>query len=84
MLQRMVYRMIGSWQSVSGVKFVFREDGSCQIDGREYYYTATNYAFYIGSQPDELNQKWTIYSCENNRMSIQNDKTKSQYKLTKE
>lgn len=83
-LDRVCYRILGSWTSVTGTKMVFREDGTCTIDGRDYYFHATTYAFSVGDQPDELNQKWTIYSCQGKNMSLQNNKTKAQYKLKRD
>ncbi len=82
-LDRVCYRIIGEWTSVKGTVMVFRDDGTCTIDGRDYYYRAATYAFYVGDQPDELNNAWTIYSCQGKNLSIENNKTKSQYKLVR-
>lgn len=83
-LDRVCYRMIGTWVSKTGVKMIFRDDGTCTIDGRDYYYRAATYAFYVGDRPEELTNEWTIYSCDNKNLSIQNNKAKTQYRLTRE
>lgn len=83
-LDRVCYRLIGAWVSATGVKMTFRDDGTCTIDGRDYYYRGQTYAFYVGDQADELNQEWTIYSCKGKNLSIQNNRTRTQYRLVRE
>ena len=83
-LDRVCYRMLGKWVSLTGVRMEFREDGTCTIDGKDYYFRGTTFAFYVGNSPDELTGEWMIYDCQGDNLSIQNIKTKSQYKLTRE
>ena len=82
-LDRVCYRILGRWESVTGVHMEFREDGTCTINGRDYYFRATTYAFYAGDRPDEMVNEWTIYSCTEKALSIMNNRTKAQYKLTR-
>jgi len=83
-LDRVCYRMLGKWVSLTGVRMEFRENGTCTIDGKDYYFRGTTFAFYVGNSPDELTGEWMIYDCQGDNLSIQNIKTKSQYKLTRE
>lgn len=82
-LDRVCYRMLGSWISVTGIHMEFKEDGTCTLDGRSYYFFASQYAFFTGDKPDQLRTEWTIHSCTEEVLSIQNNKTNVQYKLTR-
>ena len=82
-LDRVCYRMLGIWVSVTGIHMEFREDGTCTLDGRSYYFYATQFAFFTGDKPDQLRTEWTIHSCTAEALSIQNNKTNIQYKLTR-
>jgi len=82
-LDRVCYRMLGDWVSRTGIKMSFRDDGTCTIDGRDYYFRATTYSFWLGDRPEELTVEWTIYNCRGNSLSILNNKTQAQYSLTR-
>ena len=83
-LDRVCYRMLGTWISRTGVVMEFREDGTCTIDGKGYYFRGSQFAFYAGTQPDQLKDEWTIFSCENDVLSVENNKTKTQYRMTRQ
>lgn len=82
-LDRVCYRMLGRWVSRTGVLMEFKDDGTCVIDGRSYYFRGSQFAFYTGDQPDNLREEWTIYNCEGNSLSVENNKTKVQYGMTR-
>ena len=83
-LDRVCYRMLGLWVSTTGVVMEFKDDGTCVIDGSEYYFYAKNFSLTTGKDPDELTTKWTIHSCNGKTMSLENTRTHKQYKLTKQ
>lgn len=83
-LDRVCYRILGLWVSSTGVVMEFRDDGTCTIDGREYYFYAKNFSLETGDQPDDLSGGWTIHSCNGKTMSLENTRTHKQYKLTKQ
>ena len=82
-LDRVCYRMLGRWVSRTGVEMEFREDGTCTIDGKAYYFRGSQFAFYAGSRPDQLKDEWTIYDCDQKVLSVENNKTKVQYRMTR-
>ena len=82
-LNRICYRILGSWVSATGVKMEFRDDGTCTIDGRNGYFTVNMYAMSVGTRANDLNQSWQIYSCTNKTLSVINNSSKTQYKLTR-
>ncbi|MBR3874589.1 MAG: hypothetical protein IKM26_03715 [Clostridia bacterium] len=83
-LDRVCYRILGLWVSTTGVVMEFREDGTCVIDGQEWYFYARNFSLETGEQPDDLTGRWTIHSCNGKTMSLENTRTHKQYKLTKQ
>lgn len=82
-LDRVCYRMLGRWVSRTGIEMDFREDGTCIIDGKAYYFRGSQFAFYIGSSPDALREEWTIYDCDQHVLSVENNKTRVQYSMTR-
>ena len=83
-LDRVCYRILGTWVSSTGIVMEFREDGTCTLDGEDYYFYARNFSLETGSNPDSLKSGWTIHSCNGKSMSLENTRTKKQYRLTKE
>lgn len=82
-LDRICYRMLGRWLSRTGIEMEFRDDGTCTIDGKAYYFRGSQFAFYTGAQPDALRDEWTIYDCTNETLSVENNKSKVQYRMTR-
>ena len=83
-LDRVCYRILGLWVSTTGVVMEFKDDGTCTIDGQEYYFYAKNFSLETGEDADNLNGRWTIHSCNGKTMSLENNRTHRQYKLTKQ
>lgn len=83
-LDRVCYRILGLWVSNTGIVMEFREDGTCTIDGEEYYFYAKNFSLETGDSADDLSGRWTIHSCNGKTMSLENTRTHKQYKLTKQ
>lgn len=83
-LDRVCYRILGTWVSSTGIVMEFRTDGTCTLDGKDYYFYARNFSLETGDSPDDLKGGWTIHSCNGKTMSLENTRTKKQYRLTKE
>jgi len=83
-MDRVCYRILGVWVSTTGVVMEFRDDGTCNIDGKEYYFFARNFSLETGETSDDLTGGWTIHSCNGKTMSLENTRTHKQYKLTKQ
>ena len=41
------------------------------------------FSFFVGSKPDALKDEWTIYDCSDTVLSVENNKTKVQYSMTR-
>ena len=82
-LDRVCYRMLGRWVSRTGIEMEFREDGTCTIDGKAYYFRGSQFAFFLGNSPDALKEEWTIYDCDESVLSVENNKAKVQYSMTR-
>ncbi len=86
-LTRSVYRIIGEWESAGrGTKMTFREDGTCQIDGKAYYYTvgaSGAYALSIGEKAGSLTYTYNILSLSDDELNLRNIKTRTVYKMEK-
>ena len=82
-LNRICYRILGSWVSAKGIKMEFRDDGTCTIDGKDGYFNVSMYAMSVGTRANDLNQNWQIYSCTDKSLSVINNSNKTQYKLTR-
>ncbi len=87
-LTRSVYRIIGDWVSAGsrGTRMTFRDDGTCQIDGKPYYFTvgaSGAYALSIGDRADSLTYTYNILSLSDNELNLRNIKTRTVYKMEK-
>ncbi|MBR5231345.1 MAG: hypothetical protein IKW00_03750 [Clostridia bacterium] len=83
-LDRVCYRILGLWVSNTGIVMEFRDDGTCTINGDELFFYAKNFSLETGEKEDALKTKWTIHSCNGKTMSLENTRTRKQYKLTKQ
>ena len=82
-LKRTVYEIMGTWETSKGVRMEFREDGTCAIDGREYYYSASVYALNLGDRPEELSLAYSIVSNSEKKLTLQHVKQKTYYRMTR-
>ena len=84
MQQKMVYMVMGTWETKKGELMSFREDGTCTIEGRNYYYYAPNiYGLHTGDSPDDLSLTYEIVSYGTNYLTLRNVKTKTLYRFTR-
>ena len=75
---------MGTWQSSKGSFMEFREDGTCTIENRNYYYYIPSiYALHIGDRPDDLTYTYEIVSFGDNNLTLRNVKQKTLYKMTR-
>ena len=82
-LDKVVYRIMGKWESSKGMVMEFREDGTCTIDGREYYYYANMFALDIGDRPDDLSYVYNIVSDNKNTLTLRHEKQNILYRMTR-
>lgn len=82
-LDRASYRVLGSWKTSKGAAFIFRDDGTCSIEGKEMYFFAKNFTLKAGDRPDELNVSYHIVDSRELRMTLRHTPSKKLFKLTK-
>lgn len=80
-LDRVAYRILGTWQTAKGAVFLFREDGTCQIEGKEQFFYAKNLRLVSGDHRERLNQNFQIVSESKKSLTLRNIQTKKLYKL---
>lgn len=51
-LSRSWYLILGEWTDLQGNLYVFREDGTCSLNGEELSFTVDGDAMYTGDDPD--------------------------------
>ena len=74
-LQRPVYLLMGSWKSGKGLTLEFREDGTCTIDGKDYYYKVPNkYSINLGEDPDNTVYAYNILDQGRNKLNLRDVK----------
>ena len=82
-MDRTVYHLMGTWETDKGYTFIFREDGTCNIDGREYYYNATVYGLSIGDREDELTYTYNVMRLTEKNATLLHEKKNTYYRLTR-
>ena len=82
-LDRASYRVLGTWQTEKGAVFIFRDDGSCVIEGKEMFFSAKNFTLLAGDRPGELNINYHIVDSREKRMTLRHTPTKKLYKFTR-
>lgn len=53
-LTRRAYLILGSWESTTGKKAVFRDDGTCNLMGQELTFQVDSYSLLTGTDPQAL------------------------------
>ncbi|MBR6809344.1 MAG: hypothetical protein IKM64_03600, partial [Clostridia bacterium] len=82
-MDRTVYRLMGTWETDKGYTFIFREDGTCSIDGRESYYNASLYGLSIGDREDELTYTYNVMRLTEKNATLLHEKKNVYYRLTR-
>ena len=53
-LQRPCYLILGTWEDRQGNRYIFREEGVCNLNGEVLYFNVENSAMYTGESADSL------------------------------
>ena len=61
-MEAYVYRLIGRWKDTRGTEYVFREDGSCCIAGKEGYFGGSGYEITVGDEPYPTKGEYSVVS----------------------
>jgi hypothetical protein len=64
-LTRRAYQVIGEWETSKDERFVFRGDGTCEIEGVGQYYTVKNWTLRTGKAANDLDTTYRIVSINN-------------------
>ena len=51
-LQRPCYLILGTWEDNQGNRYIFREEGICNLNGETLYFTMDDVTVYTGETPD--------------------------------
>lgn len=81
-LDKAVYRIMGAWETDKNQLFVFREDGTCLLDGQEaWYYVPNMYAVNTGEEPLPTAATYEIVSMKQSALTLRHIKNKTTYRL---
>ncbi len=82
-LKRVAYEIIGKWESTKGAVFIFRDDGTCSMEGKEMYYYARTYSLLVGDRPDELDILYNIVDLRAKSLSLRHEDTGKLFKCAR-
>ena len=82
-LSRNSYRVLGKWESTKGVQMEFREDGTCTIDGKDYYFSAIQYSLSLGDSELSLRYAYNITRVTDNQLTLTDAKTKKIFRMSR-
>ncbi|MCL1796531.1 MAG: soluble NSF attachment family protein, partial [Clostridia bacterium] len=84
LLNKTIYRILGTWETGLGVRYAFYLDGTCSIAGQEKYFNMLNpYGIYIGDSAEDLVRTFSFSSGSGTSMSIRVDSTGETLRLTR-
>jgi tetratricopeptide (TPR) repeat protein len=82
-LSRNSYRVLGKWESSKGLQMEFREDGTCTIDGKDYYFSAVQYSLSLGDSELSLRYAYNISRVTDNSLTLIDAKTNRIFKMSR-
>lgn len=82
-LSRWVYQVLGTWASPQGKLYVFRDDGSCTLDGVNGYFTVAGYNLMTGETADSLRGSHRISNLTRTRLILRENATATVTPLTR-
>ena len=80
-LNKTVYKLMGAWETESGFTAVFREDGTCRIGDKEYFYTAATYALRLGESTEKMENLYNVSSISEKKLTLLENKTNTYYRF---
>lgn len=80
-LDAYVYKLIGTWETASGQRYVFRKDGSCSLDGQEAYFGGKGYDIYIGEEPYPDKVAYDFIGFRNGTLTLRDRQTGAQLRM---
>jgi hypothetical protein len=82
-LTRTPYRILGTWKTEKGFTMIFRDDGTCTIEGRDYLFYARTYLLAVGDRKEELNNTYNILALSDDQLNLRRDDPRTLYKLVR-
>ena len=77
-LNRNCYRIIGDWMTDDGIRFTFREDGTCLANGLEIYFAVSGtYSVLTGETPESLTQTHKISDITATTLNLRDEREES-------
>ncbi|MCL2544860.1 MAG: hypothetical protein FWE77_02955 [Clostridia bacterium] len=73
LLNSFIFMLLGAWESPTGQRAEFRPDGTCLLDGEQFYFNVANYALMIGDTPKPQRRTHAIVRLNERQLTLQSD-----------
>ncbi|MCL1965019.1 MAG: hypothetical protein FWF69_08165 [Firmicutes bacterium] len=86
LLEKNIYKLLGTWETEDGVQFAFFLNGTCNLGGEEYVFNMKEaYGILIGKTKDELKRAYSFssYSEKQNSLILTEDATGERLHFTR-
>lgn len=84
LLDKNIYKILGTWETESGVQYAFYLNGTCRLAGVEQYFNMPGtYGIETGESADSLTRTLSFVSGEENSLTLREDDTQKVLRLTR-
>lgn len=84
LLNKNVYKILGTWETASGVQYAFYLNGTCRLAGVEQYFNMPGtYGIETGASADDLARTLSFVNGGKNSITIREDETGKVLRLTR-
>jgi len=82
LLDKNIYKLLGTWKTSAGTEYAFFLNGVCIIDGEEYVFNMPNaYAIWTGKSKDDMVRTMSFSSATNNTLALTIDETGTKIRM---
>lgn len=81
-LEANVYKLVGTWETAAGARYVFRRDGTCDLNGREAYYGGSGYDIFAGDEPYPTKSAYGFVSLRGKTLTLRDRETDALLRLS--
>lgn len=84
LLDKNIFKILGTWETASGVQYAFYLNGTCRIAGDEMYFNMPGtYGIETGDDADELTRTHSFVSGDKKNITLREDDTQKVIRLTR-
>lgn len=84
LLDKNIYKILGTWETSSGLRYAFYLNGTCVISGELMYFNMlTPYGISTGASPDDLKRTLSYSGGGDDTLTLRDDSTEKQIRLTR-